>query len=220
MRTILFVLAAAASTLGAGLAGAQNASDPGGVIEAKSGWNAMDCQGDCIAGQKRRSWLALVPGPAGWTLMPARLKFPVNDADDLGSNVKDAEFYLSHPALVPGHASTPDMRFKGQRRSLGPDSQPLRLDFHGRHYEITMDGSAVTLHEGARKSVLGDVDVQRNEHSDITLLWAGDLDGDGQLDLIIQSAGEKSAATCLLLSSAKKKPDELLSVVGCEDFSG
>jgi len=219
MRPIWLAIATAALLLRVGLVRAQSALDPGAVIDAHQ-WNAMDCQDECIAGLKPRHWLALVPGANGWTLAPAQLSFTDAETRGVASSVGGAEFYLSHAALIAGHAPTPNVRFKGQRRSFDQHAQPLRLEFHGHHYEIVVDGGEVALREGARKSVFGNVAVDPNGYAETSLLWAGDLDGDGQLDLIIYAGSDKSGSICLLLSSANHKPGELLASVGCQDFSG
>jgi hypothetical protein len=197
----------------------QNASDPGALILAHDGVG-IDCQSECIEGLKPRSWLALVPGRGGWALVPARLSFVSTEAIGMVSNVPDSEFYLAHPALVAGHAATPNMRFKGEPRSFLKDTPPLLIEFRGRHYKIVVEGNAVALHEGGRKSVLGHVAIGSDDYTETTLLWAGDLDGDGQLDLILETGDGKAAEVCLMLSSAHKESDELVNRVGCQDFSG
>ncbi len=193
-------------------------SDVGPILVAND-WNGMDCDAACVAGHGRQRWLALVPGKDGWSLLPTRLSFDDVDAKGVRSSVAGAEFYLAHPALVAGRAATPDMRFKGNPRSfLDPHAAPLRIVFHGRAYQLAVEGHDVVLRSGDRKSVAGREDADEYEETD--LLWAGVLDGDGQLDLILDRRNSKNGRTCLMLSSVNRKPGELVADVGCQFFSG
>ncbi len=188
-------------------------------ILAANDWKGMDCDAACVAAHRRQRWLALVPGQGGWSLLPTRLSFDDVDAKGVRSSVAGAEFYLAHPALAVGRAATPDMRFKGNPRSfLGPQAAPLRIAFHGRAYQLAVEGHDVVLRSGDRKSVVGREDA--DEYEETSLLWAGDLDGDGKLDLILDRRNSKSAGTCLMLSSVNRKPGELVADVGCQYFSG
>jgi hypothetical protein len=51
--------------------------------------------------------------------------------------------------------------------------------------------------------------------------WAGDLDRDGKLDLIVSSedGDEKNSMSCLLLSSIAKK-NKLVKEFACQFYSG
>ncbi len=71
------------------------------------------------------------------------------------------------------------------------------------------------LTEGGKRSLL--FEVRAGFH----IMWAGDLDGDGKLDLIVSSdsPGGKNSASCLFLSSAAK-PAELVKEVACAFYSG
>ncbi len=55
----------------------------------------------------------------------------------------------------------------------------------------------------------------------VAILWAGDIDHDGQLDLIVdvQDASEKGSLSCLLLSSHARKP-HITELAACHGFSG
>ena len=179
----------------------------------------MDCDAVCVAGLKRERWLALVPGKDGWSLVPTRLSFGDVDAKGVQSSVNGAEFYLAHPAVVAGHAATPDMRFKGNPYPLiAMHVAPLRIAFHDRAYQIAVEGHDVVLRSGGRKSVIGRNDP--DDSADTTLFWAGDLDGDGEIDLIVERSNSKNGQYCLMLSSANKNPDRIVADVGCQFFSG
>ena len=182
-------------------------------------WNGIDCEDECIADLRRQSWLALVPGKGGWSLVETRLSFAQAASTGIRSSVADAAFYLSHPALKAGHSSTPNLRFKDNPRDIRPDAGPLKFDFHGRSYEIVLAGHDVVLRSGGRQSFLGRVSQDEDE-STLSVMWAGDLDGDGELDLIVQRNNTKNGQLCLMLSSANKQPGEIAADVGCQFFSG
>lgn len=218
MRLTAFLLASLACC--ATPTKAQSPSDAGAIIDGRNGWDAIDCMADCVAGLKRRAWFALVAGNDGWTLRPAHLRFPDGPDDAFDADVPGATFYLAHPALVAGHASTPDLRFKDKPRPLSAATLPLRVDFHGHRHEIVARGSTVLLRTDGRDTVIGDLDAAKDDESTLSLLWAGDLDGDGRLDLILESTTSKNATICLLLSSAGRPSGALVADVGCQFFSG
>ena len=182
-------------------------------------WNGEDCDANCVAGLRRQRWLALTPGKDGWSLVPTKLSFDDVDAKGVQSSTSGAEFYLAHPAIVAGHAATPNMRFKGKPyQFFDLHAAPLRIAFHDRAYEIAVDGLEVVLRSTGRKSVIGSVDPDHD--AETTLFWAGDLDGDGEIDLIVYRGDSKNGQYCLMLSSANKKPDGIVHDVGCQFFSG
>ena len=187
-----------------------------GELLVASGWNGMDCDPACVAALMPKHWLALVPGKNGWSLVPARLSFDDVDAKGIQSGVDGAEFYLAHPALVAGHAPTPDMHFKGTPHAIKAGS-PLRISFGGRSYELALERHAVVLRGAGRTSTVNVVD---ETFDDTVLVWAGDLDGDGWLDLIVDVTTEKNGRYCLLLSSEARKPGELVRSAACQFFSG
>ena len=211
-----------ASALGLALCLAdQSFADPstfGPILTAHS-WNGEDCDATCVAGLQRQRWLALVPGKDGWSLEPTKLSFDDVNAKGVQSSVDGAEFYLAHPAVVAGHAATPNMRFKGKPyQFFDKHVAPLRIAFHDRAYEIGVEGHDVVLRSGGRKSVIGGIDP--DDSTDTMLFWAGDLDGDGEIDLIVDRSNSKNGQYCLMLSSANKNPDEIVADVGCQFFSG
>jgi hypothetical protein len=62
-------------------------------------------------------------------------------------------------------------------------------------------------------SGLGDYD------GGISVMWMGDLDGDGRLDLVVESNGATSGSLCLLLSRGARRGGIFLSV-GCHNTAG
>lgn len=201
-------------------ASADESSDRTPILDVH-GWNGSDCYGDCIVDLERQPWLALVPGHGGWTLVPTRLSFDNVETMGIHSSVEHAEFHLSHPALVAGHAETPNVRFKDQARAFYPGHvDPLRFSFHDRRYEFAVEGHELVLRNANRKSSIGVVGGEDYDDSDVLVLWAGDLDGDGEIDAIVHKTNTKNGQLCLLLSSANEDPRALVSEVGCQFFSG
>ncbi|HXS72925.1 MAG TPA: hypothetical protein VN725_02695 [Rhodanobacteraceae bacterium] len=80
----------------------------------------------------------------------------------------------------------------------------LDVPFHSQHYRLRVAREgAIVLSQGHRTTVVGG-----GEGSDGgTLNWAGDLDHDGKLDLIVLVTREKNAEFCLYLSSAARGKD-------------
>ena len=202
----------------AGPASAEPASDSMPILTAV-GWNAMDCYGDCIDVLKQQRWLALVPGRGGWSVVTTQLSFDDVESKGVRSTAAGAEFYLSHPAIRTGHATTPNMRFKDNALQFYPTlTNPVKFVFHDRHYDIVVEGKNVFLRNGRRRTVLGDIDAEME--SSVAVFWMGDLDGDGEIDLVVDKSNSKNGQLCLLLSSANKDPANIAAEVGCQFFSG
>ena len=85
------------------------------------------------------------------------------------------------------------------------------------------DEARVWLQQGARRTKIGAAHDDKNMGYDFRteLLWAGDLDRDGRLDLIVmEENGGYSDDLCLYLSAAVQDDHEVLEKVACEDWSG
>jgi len=218
MRLSTFIATLALLQCVAGPASADPASD-GVQILGAVGWNGADCYGDCIDVLKGQRWLALVPGRDGWSVVPTQLSFDDVDSKGIHSTVAGAEFYLSHPAILTGHATTPNMRFKDNARQFYPThTEPVRFVFHDRKYDVMAEGDEVVLRSGRRRTPIGDINAEMESQS--TVSWIGDLDGDGEVDLIVYKSNTKNGQLCLLLSSVNKDPANIAAEVGCQFFSG
>lgn len=217
MRLRTFIATLALLQCIAGHASADLTSDSVPIMGAV-GWNGADCYGDCIDFLKRQRWLALVPAHDGWSVVPTQLSFDDVDSKGLRSTVARAEFYLSHPAILTGHATTPNMRFKDNARRFYPDTEPMSFVFHDRKYDVMVDGNDVVLRSGRRRTPIGDISAEME--SSVAVMWIGDLDGDGEIDLIIDKSNTKNGQLCLLLSSVNKDPANIAAEVGCQFFSG
>lgn len=70
----------------------------------------------------------------------------------------------------------------------------------------------LTLHRGSQTKRLPIVDTHPSISNKAWLLWAGDLDGDGHIDLLIQDAFYEASSTRLFLSSVAKQKTLLKEV--------
>ena len=177
----------------------------------------------------------LHPAPGGlaltvvgglWNLVPTTLAAKVTDTDGKGrpqavaitATPAGALAYLRLPGLVEGKVDTPDMRFKDNERDL--ESAPVALPFKGATWRFEPRDKAVWLTDGTRRQKFADIEQRPAgvapddwAHGD-ALLWAGDLDRDGKLDVITALTGDDGATMCVWLSS-KAAAAELVGKAAC-----
>ncbi len=158
-------------------------------------------------------WLALTPVGGVWRLEPAIVRArvvhdAVLDAEDQGTGVEitanrpEAIALLRLPGLRAGKVDTPALRFKDEARPIAVGDPPLQIAFKGQAYRLVAEADRVLLQQGARSTPLGDLLPASPEREAATeLLWAGDLDGDGGLDLLMRFSGANEGGVCLFLSS-------------------
>lgn len=161
-----------------------------------------------------KGWLALIVKDGHWELSPSMVSL---ENESVSSDQPKALALLHHRTLKPGKADSLNMKFSGNRKlNISRDTRPnfYRLNFKGQEYrlEITKAGMVV-LNYGAIYTTL---DVDRD---DASIVWAGDLDKDGRLDLIVGTGTEKNTYFCLYLSGAAGE-NNLMQKVGCQHFSG
>ncbi|HEX7638453.1 MAG TPA: hypothetical protein VF457_08665 [Burkholderiaceae bacterium] len=159
--------------------------------------------------------LAVVDGL--WHLVPASLVGRAGATAgevQLSATPPDALFYVRLPGLVAGKVDTPDMRFKGAPHPL-IDRPPVLLPFKGVPWRLEIRGNALILGDGARSQALGSADNTDGERA-LTLVWAGDLDRDGRLDLVIDDWFDDGGTVCLWLSGSAA-PGALVGQAACLD---
>ncbi|WP_457421902.1 hypothetical protein [Roseateles sp. P5_E7] len=76
----------------------------------------------------------------------------------------------------------------------------------------------LTVSVGRHSIDLGDSGLGDYESS-VTVVWMGDLDGDGRLDLVVEGSGANSGSLCLLLSRGAKR-SHIFRSAGCHDTIG
>lgn len=175
-------------------------------------------------------WLALVPSKGSWQLVPAlarveRIYDAVLDAEGQTTGVRitvqNAAIALLRTAeLHPGKVRTPNMRFEDVYRPLSSTSSPISINFNGSVYEVGVKDSQAYLRNGTRTTLLSDIVVGGPESDDsASLLWAGDLDGDGRLDLLVSYSGYNRWGVCLFMSS-KARNAALVRRLACHGGVG
>lgn len=169
--------------------------------------------GDEAPARPGPGWLALVPVGGVWRLEPAivratRVHDAVLDAEGdrtgiaLTSNRSDTLALLRLPDLQPGKVDTPAMKFSGGARLISVGEAPLKLRFMADEYVIEGRKAGIEVRTGAMRAVLPDLAAARPDSEDAaSLLWAGDLDRDGRLDLLFSYSGYNRGGVCLYLSS-------------------
>ncbi|MBL8242314.1 MAG: hypothetical protein JNM66_33115 [Bryobacterales bacterium] len=181
--------------------------------------------GDEIHAQNGERWLALLPTPKGYRTEMVNLRItPVRDP------VLDAERPFTGKRVRIRSAGTPVILLNGfahlARRAV-PTARagnfpltaeiPVNFRFAGSKVELAVTPSGqsaevpggrrvpilhVTLRQHGRLTTLPLVVAEEGNY--VNLLWAGDLDGDGRLDLLFEDTGYNWYSTRLFLSSAAK----------------
>jgi len=162
----------------------------------------------------KSGWLALTDT----ALVPvARVRFVPDSRDPnfitVDAGVIDPILLLRDlPGIEAGPVTSADIE--------GPDlpkaGDRLTIDFKGRQYRVTFDaedkcGANMRIHlsEGNRSQLLWS---HRGECSDAhwDVLWAGDLDRDGELDLLVDFSAAYAGYPDVLLLSSRAKPGQMV----------
>ena len=174
-------------------------------------------------------WLALAPVDGLWHLVPTKVVTqlvhdPVLDSEgektgiQISAKEPNALALLKISRLRPGKVDTPNMRFHGNPRDITP-SKGVTIPFKGvAHQVITVRGK-LFLVRGLKRSKLDWVRVTADFEERASLLWAGDLDGDGRLDLLVGYETSSGSGACLYLSSTVED-DALLARYECHGDGG
>lgn len=172
-------------------------------------------------------WLALVAREGVWRLEPARFVLTpfsgphdpegVNDSTLLSVAPDDALALFELPELEPGKVDTPDMRFKGRPRAFDA-ATALTIPFKGRDWSLRVREGRLLLSDGVTSTDVGEVSDDAPEHR-TDLLWAGDLDHDGRLDLVLLRSGYDGSMLCVWLSR-RAAQGQLAGKAACLDEAG
>jgi hypothetical protein len=174
-------------------------------------------------------WLALAVVNGAWRLEPVRVKAErfrdvLEDAKGMKTGTRitesrgDALVLLRLPSLKPGRVETPNMQFLKNERQVWSGVSSLKIPFKGEIYEIEVKESKVYVRKNGIRTLLPGLDAEEDTDT-VTLIWAGDLDGDGHLDFLFRSNGPNSVGVCLFLSG-DAPTGSLVRKVGCHDITG
>lgn len=171
-------------------------------------------------------WLALHLVEGEWRLTPAqvatqRVFDPVLDTEGektglrIDATPEDATIVLRHPALSQGVVATPTMRFGIDAPVVAPGQPDVVIAFASKRYVLSARDGAAALSDGERSTMLTSVATGGADSDDrASVAWAGDLDRDGRLDLIIYQTRHNSGGYCLYLSSTATN-GALVAEAGC-----
>ena len=196
--------------------------------------------GDEVSAKSGESWLGLFPSAGGFALLPTTLKVeavhdPIVDDDPkektgkkvgVSSALKPV-FLLSGASMLNRGAVTSVF---SEERSLG-NGDVINLNLGGNKYQLRVisndptparylvHNSKLLLTGRTKSQVLFSV----GEHTDAgwSLLWAGDLDGDGKLDLYMDLNTHYNTSQRRLFLSTQATRGSLVkevavfSIVGC-----
>lgn len=169
----------------------------------------------------KKRWIALVLDTVGhWRLEPVNLTFKKCAYDDgmeeektsncINPPVKGTRYLLNGISISSGPV---DVTFKGMRPKHIPLDSTKTITIRNRIYQLKSRdvGSCVwfvyLVHNGNSKYIIRESSCLEINTG---LLWEGDLDRDGKLDLIVDSNLNYSFHEMRLLLSGSAKPGELL----------
>lgn len=174
-------------------------------------------------------WLALAPIGKRWELFPAdvtstRFEDAINDGPGqrtgvrIASSRKDAIALLRLPYLAAGPRETADIKIDESGLPIEA-GKPVNFKFKDVAYRIEVRGKQVFLVKGGQRTPLKDLKVDLEGDEGARLQWAGDLDGDGELDLLMAYFHSNGGGSCVFLSS-QKAAGFLLKQVACHGGYG
>lgn len=188
--------------------------------------------GDEAPAKPGSGWLALTLNDGRWQLVPTEVRATrvfdaVLDAEGEKTGIRissrhQAIALLRVPGVRAGKVDTPNMRFNDNAASIAP-GRPLNMVFGENSYRLEASKSGVYLKKGAQRTRLPELAVSGGGNAEeadaATLQWAGDLDGDGALDLIVGYSGYNRSGACLFLSSTAAS-GQLVGLVACHGGVG
>lgn len=174
-------------------------------------------------------WLALVNTGKRSELLPAKVRssrFEDTITDEPGqrtgvtieSSREKTLALLRLPYLTPGPREIA-LDGTGENGEVVESGAPVDIRFKNVDYRIETKNRRVFLVKGAQRTPLKDLNVQPDIEDGVSLQWAGDLDGDGELDLLMGYSGNNSSGSCLYLSSQKAR-GFLLKHIECHGGTG
>ena len=135
----------------------------------------------------------------------------------LVSDQPDALFLLRHSTLRAGKVETPRLELKDNQ--LRPRDGHVNIQWRGKGYRFIESGLDVEFVSDNTKTRLGQLRKANDDEYYSSLVWAGDLDRDGQLDVIVQYSSYDTQKVCLYLSSVASQ-GSLVKEVSCWSQGG
>ena len=210
-----------------------SAREPLAIIEQGAGNEVIPTINENRA---QSGWFALLEvgnprlEPAHFVLRRKRKLNPANDDDvyDLWASSHRSDstsYFLRHASLVAGPVTPVRLpNHPGTEISNVIEVKSLVLSFKEKSYVFDvkhLDKTNPTLRQITVKTIGGSsLLYDWRQHWGSTsenyeyVRWAGDLDRDGRLDLIVEFSSYYNSTTCLFLS-APAKPPSLMKRVGC-----
>lgn len=142
---------------------------------------------------------------------------------EISSNVDGAIAFIRDKSIKSGAVTT--ATFEGG----GTSNQVAGLQVSNSKIPIRLENRSYSVHDtfvpdksyGLSIAGVDGKSIVLQDRVGFVIIWAGDMDRDGEIDLIVnsQDPGEKNSSSCLLLSSIAKKP-ELVKLFTCQAYSG
>jgi hypothetical protein len=185
---------------------------------------------DLPPAEMSQGWLALRKEANAWVLEPAIVQAtPTQSYLSSAENNLHATIISSEPEaraffrnlgfqagkveVIKGQADFGDLEIHRRK--------PLHINLGKKRYRIFVKNEDIFLSDGKRQMRLQQGGQTRDQDSDLSrsssVAWAGDLDRDGKLDLIMNYSAYEALDVCLYLSS-KATSHTLVGEVSCVNF--
>lgn len=176
-----------------------------------------------IADKPGRGWLALISNSESAELRPVKPRIKTV-FDPVGDNEDDKASYTGKEVILKGIKPVLLIQVNGlvagkiDQAQISSQEHGQNLHFNGASYQIThrckpkdpatgFSACKVYFTGSGSSQWLGD--TSENDDSDfahtLTVKWAGEIDRDGKLDLIVEKDSYNNGDTVLMLSRAAKK---------------
>lgn len=178
-----------------------------------------------------KGWLALRKGIGGWELISTDIKAKKTNSEiteydiEIKSSHKDAIAMFKLPQLTSGSVVTPILpdglltTFFIKENETYPS---FKVQFNSDEYQFkgakengsyvynnathTYSYDAAVVEMGNKRSAIGDTgggsSQSDSDNNNVQIVWIGDLDRDGKLDVITRVNGTNTSGLCLYLSSS------------------
>ena len=188
-----------------------------------------DYHGDEAPTHAGAGWLALAPAGKRWELFAAdasstRIVDEIIDGPGQRSGIRiassrpDTLALLRFAYLKAGPVETAAIKITEDGIPIEP-GKAIAIDFKGAAYRIEVVRKQAYLVKDGARTPLKDLTVNPEGEDGGRLSWAGDLDGDGELDLLVSYFTSNGGGACLYLSS-QKAAGMLVKQVGCHGGVG